>query len=582
MLRVGLLSALLLFGSIEAYALSSQEVEAIQLQIAKEREKAIRDIQPAAPTVNLQETNITVPKKLTIIDNETPCFNIKNVELVGEDANMFKSSLSSALKSIGFRSRQCIGANSINAILGATGNEIIRNGYVTTRVVANPQDLKSGKLELTAIPGRINDIRFEQTPTVDTNVERANSFNAMPIKKGDILNLRDIEQGLENFKRVPTVNADMQIVPSQEKGYSDIVIKWSQKDIPIRLNLSLDDAGSSSTGKYQSGITLAVDNPLRLNDIFYFSYGGDVAGYDKVSVLTPSGAIDSMTGNSDNWSMNYSVPYGYWLLSFNENRYDYHSAVAGANQIYDYNGHSKNRDISLSYLFRRNSTGKSSIYLKGWERFSNNFIEDGEVTGQRRKTAGYEIGLSHREQAGNTVWNFGSSFRKGTGARGSLPAPEEQFSEGTSRMEIITADVSVFTPIYSLPFTYEGSIHAQYNATPLVPQDRLSIGGRYTVRGFDGDYTLLADRGAIWRNTLSYSYLANHQIYGAIDGGYVDGQSAKLLVGRTLIGAAIGARGQFSVGGNLSYDIFAGIPIYKPDNFETKDITLGFSLNYAI
>ena len=396
------------------------------------------------------------------------------------------------------------------------------------------------------------------------------------------MNLRDIEQGLENFKRVPTVNADMQIVPSQEKGYSDIVIKWSQKDIPIRLNLSLDDAGSSSTGKYQSGITLAVDNPLRLNDIFYFSYGGDVAGADKQSVLTPSGATDSMEGSTKNYTLHYSVPYGYWLLSFNENRYDYHSAVAGANQIYDYNGHSKNRDISLSYLFHRNSTGKSTVYLKGWERFSDSFIDDGEVTGQRRKTAGYEIGLAHQEQAGNAVWSFGSSFRQGTGARGSLRSPEEAYGEGASRMKIITADVSVFTPIYSSLFTYEGSVHAQYNQTPLVPQDRLSIGGRYTVRGFDGDYTLMADRGAIWRNTLAYSYLADHQIYGAIDGGHIDGQSAKLLVGQTLVGAAIGVRGQFSVGGNLSYDIFAGIPIYKPDNFETKDITLGFSLNYAI
>jgi hemolysin activation/secretion protein len=92
----------------------------------------------------------------------------------------------------------------------------------------------------------------------------------------------------------------------------------------------------------------------------------------------------------------------------------------------------------------------------------------------------------------------------------------------------------------------------------------------------------MADRGAIWRNTLAYTYLANHQIYGAIDGGHVDGQSAKFLVGQTLIGAAIGLRGQFAFGGNLSYDIFAGTPIYKPDNFETKDITLGFSLNYAI
>ncbi len=327
-MRVGWLSALLLFGFIEAFALSSQEIEAIQLQIAKEREKTIQYTQPVAPTVNLQETNITTPKKLTITKSETPCFDIKSVELVGEDAHIFKSSLSSALKSIGFESGQCIGANSINAIISATGNEIIRNGYVTTRVVANPQDIKSGKLELSVLAGKVNEIKFEQTPTVDTNVERANSFNAMPAKKGDVLNLRDIEQGLENFKRVPTVTADMQIVPSSVQGASDIVIKWTQREVPFRLNLSLDDAGSSSTGKYQGGVTVSVDNPFKLNDIFYFNYGSAVAGYDNVTMLTPSGTTDSMTGNSDNWSMHYSIPYGYWLFSFNQNKYDYHQAAA--------------------------------------------------------------------------------------------------------------------------------------------------------------------------------------------------------------------------------------------------------------
>jgi len=40
-LRFGWLSALLLLGYIEAFGLSSQEIEAIQLQIAKEREKKL-------------------------------------------------------------------------------------------------------------------------------------------------------------------------------------------------------------------------------------------------------------------------------------------------------------------------------------------------------------------------------------------------------------------------------------------------------------------------------------------------------------------------------------------------------------
>ncbi|MDD5406431.1 MAG: hypothetical protein PHE73_05790 [Sulfurovaceae bacterium] len=40
-MRAGWLSALLLLGSIEAFALSSQEIEAIQLQIAKDTQSAV-------------------------------------------------------------------------------------------------------------------------------------------------------------------------------------------------------------------------------------------------------------------------------------------------------------------------------------------------------------------------------------------------------------------------------------------------------------------------------------------------------------------------------------------------------------
>ncbi len=37
---------------------------------------------------------------------------------------------------------------------------------------------------------------------------------------------------------------------------------------------------------------------------------------------------------------------------------------------------------------------------------------------------------------------------------------------------------------------------------PLTQQDKLSIGGRYTVRGFDGELSLSGEKGWLWRNEL--------------------------------------------------------------------------------
>ena len=58
--------------------------------------------------------------------------------------------------------------------------------------------MNSGILSLTLLPGYVEDIRF-----VEGVPRRATYWNALPMRPGDVLNLRHIEQALENFKRVP-------------------------------------------------------------------------------------------------------------------------------------------------------------------------------------------------------------------------------------------------------------------------------------------------------------------------------------------------------------------------------------------
>ena len=55
---------------------------------------------------------------------------------------------------------------------------------------------------LTLIPGRVRALRI----SADSDA-RAMISNAFAIRPGNVLNLRDVEQGLENLKRLPTVDA---------------------------------------------------------------------------------------------------------------------------------------------------------------------------------------------------------------------------------------------------------------------------------------------------------------------------------------------------------------------------------------
>lgn len=516
-----------------------------------------------------------------IPESETPCFAISKIELIGDSTDKFQFALNEVLNSnpdgkpvLG----RCLGVIGINAVMARVQNAIIAKGYVTTRVLAAPQDLKSGMLQLTIVPGRVNAIRF----TPDSS-QRARAWNAVPINQGDILNLRDIEQALENFKRVPTAEADIQIEPAaatsenaNQPGLSDVVIKYQQR-FPFRVSFNLDDSGSDTTGKYQGGLTLSGDNLLSLNDLFYVNYNHDLGGGD-----------DGKRGN-DGYAVHYSVPWDYWLLSTTTSNNDFHQEVAGASQNYIFSGTSHNSEIKLNRLVYRNSINKTNVSLKGFLRKSSNFIDDTEIEVQRRRTAGWELGFNQSWYIGQAVLDYNLAYRRGTGAKDSLKAPEEGFDEGTSRMALLLGDLNLTIPFaLNAPWgkqslQYSANLRGQTNYTPLTPQDRFSIGNRFTVRGFDGQQTLVADNGWLVRNELMLPLGASGQaIYWGLDYGEVGGQSSDLLIGKYLTGTVIGLRGggsnQF---GNLSYDVFLGKPINKPKGFDTHSSTAGFNFNYS-
>ena len=167
----------------------------------QERQRLLRQQQEIKPDARdaVEQLKNAAPIAINVIpDNETPCFTINKIELVGDSASKFKFALNKVLDDKPILGH-CLGAVGINAVMARVQNAIIAKGFITTRVLAAPQDLKTGVLQLTIIPGKVNAIRF----TPDSS-KRANAWNALPMSKGDILNLRDIDQGLENFKRVPT------------------------------------------------------------------------------------------------------------------------------------------------------------------------------------------------------------------------------------------------------------------------------------------------------------------------------------------------------------------------------------------
>ncbi|WCE06375.1 ShlB/FhaC/HecB family hemolysin secretion/activation protein [Pseudoxanthomonas sp. JBR18] len=553
----------------QALAQQANDPAAQEILRQQERERQLREQQESRPDVRLERPADDGVERLPA--DETPCFPIARIALSGAQADDFRWSLKAADPKADPATGRCLGTAGINLVMKRVQNALIERGYVTSRVLAAPQDLKQGTLTLTLVPGRVHATRF-----VDLAAAHTTLANTLPVRPGELLNLRDIEQGLENLQRVPTVSADIKIEPAEGAetgpGQSDLAIAWQQRS-RLRASLSLDDAGSKATGKLQANGTASLDNPLGVSDLFYISLG--------------KGVFNAAGKETDSWTAHYDVPYGYWLFGLTGSAYDYHQAVAGAIESYEYSGRSRNAEVRIDRLLFRNATIKFGVYARGWWKQSKNFIDDTEIEVQRRRTAGWELGLTHRQFLGSTTLDAGLTYRRGTGAFQALHSPEELAHDfdpqiplqGTSRLKLITADAQVTVPFQlgQQRLRYTAGWRAQWNRTPLTPQDRFAIGGRYTVRGFDGELSLSGDRGWLLRNDLSVALGGGFEAYLGADYGHIGGPSAQYQAGDALAGMAIGLRGGWQ---HVSMDVFAGAPLNKPNNFSTAYTTAGFSLSW--
>lgn len=214
-------------------------------QYQEQRSEALKQQQLVNPNVTI-DTNVFKPAPSSSITPSAsqdtdpaslPCFDINHIYLTGELSERFSFALTPYTMGKSSLLGSCLSVNDINRLVTNVQNLIIEKGYVTTRVLVQNQNLKSGNLFLTLIPGRIDqitavDIKASRPIYVDSRLNSggnpANFAPAMPMRSGDLLNVRDIEQALENFKRVPTAYADFSIAPSSRMstpGYSDIQVK---------------------------------------------------------------------------------------------------------------------------------------------------------------------------------------------------------------------------------------------------------------------------------------------------------------------------------------------------------------------
>ena len=445
----------------------------------------------------------------------------------------------------------------VNRLSTNLNTALIEHGYVTSRIGIPSQSLASGNLQFNLQLGRVESVLYK------TYAQPLPWQNAFPIREGDILNIRNIEQGIEQMKRIGSQNVSVELEPGTKPLATNIVLETTKKPA-IHGMISIDDSGLKDTGKLQWTAAIGVDRVFNANDSLNLSINRDAAQ-------------DGERKGSRNHTISYSIPRGKDTFSISYSDMKYHQTINSMATPFISSSHAKTVRGSWNHVFHRDRTTKRSWDIIISKRNAKNYINDVEVAVQRANTASLEVGISERRYIKQNTLYSRVAIKQGVGGLGSQPeygngAPSTRFTQ-----LLVDVDYQIPRIWGHRPASITSSFHGQWTLGDkrLFSRDMISLGNRYTVQGFDGENTLMAESGWYMRNEVaSYIPKWKSSVYANIDFGAVYGPSTEVLTGKFIAGTSLGMRGQFKSG--LFYDVFVGAPLYKPSGYKTDSVTAGF------
>lgn len=468
-----------------------------------------------------------------------PCFTIRHVKISGYEV----------FGQLPQGYRDLIGRCSTAAEIAATLNRINAayqaRGFITTRAYVPEQNVADGELEIVVIPGLIEGYVYGDGRKADQRLAAA-----FPTGRGDLLNLRDLEQGLDNINAVRSAKAKFQLVPGEKTGGSFVQV-LAQDGRRMRASVETRNSGFETTGVVKTTATAEFDNLAWLNDQTTISL--------TTTPFDPRGKRFS-----DALALNTSVPWGNWSFGLDAGFSRYFFILDGVNQTYPVEGHTVHVALSAERVLMRDQTTKSYAYGEMKVSASRSYIDSFEIESQHRDMTIGTLGLRGEKQfpAGKFTWDFG--LRAGLGLISHTPvksAIDEHFT-------LFFAKLNYEQPLGER-LIYRGSLSGQLSNDVLPSSEQFSIGGWGNVRGFHND-SLYGDSGIYLRNSVEWTAWTGNDLTVKLEPGLDFGLIKPSLFRdwdqHHLIGVSLGANLAYQDHINLDFRIAHALD--RPSDFE--------------
>lgn len=446
-----------------------------------------------------------------------PCLNVASIELLGH-----LPALGSA--PVLPRTPLCLDTPGLNSLLGRLNAHYQAGGWITTRVYVDPVEHTPGLLRLRVLPGQIEQIVLGGDPT------DARKNTAFPAHADQLLNLRDLEQGLENINRVPSQEGKFNLRPGSRSGASSVQVDLKESR-RYRLTEMLDNSGTRAMGQWKSTTELAIDNPTQHNDQLAL---GVIANLDR-------GDLDARFRGL---TLNYFVPNGYHLFSLAGSAIRTSFTLPGINTSYPMDTRADKLGMGYEYLFSRDQNSKYSLTAGLDLTRQRTEIADIEVPSQERRLTVLNLGLKGKWFVGQQSHEWVLRAERGLKA---LNAQTTILDGSDPQYHLLKLRLASLWPLPNNQGLFRTLFQAQAAPKNIPTLAQIYVGGRYDVRGYQQN-SLYAPSGAFVRTEYEAPAVSwageRWNFYVGMDAGRVQTLPNRPLSQQHLIGGALGVRGE--------------------------------------